>query len=439
MMISSKTNEYYHNPYGSNLGSLSEYLANKAYQDQKLNYIIVLFLLAVLISACWLSRPIFANTDTGGTKIATHQQQIYLQKNFEENIKNKYNKSYITFPTQGVAHIKKIKYINSKPIKINIVEINTKVNPNLDIKPQIASQTLNSKKTIRRIAQQEGATIAINGGYFKPQTGVPLGALMIDRNVLTGQIYNRVGIAIFDDGEQISFKMDNIKFDIKAYTKTSMVEIDNINQPRMLSTYTLLYTPIWGKMSPVAPKGGYNMLVINNKIEKISANPIEFVENSVVISAPKSVITKLAHNNKEIYIDIKLQEGLEGAKHIIGAGPYLVKNSEIFVDTKAQKLQAISGKNPRSAIGFKNDGTFMIVTVDGREKASVGMTLYELAHLMKDIGCEYAMNFDGGSSSVLYVKGKIANSALNKEGIAISNALVVSESFGDDIQLSSLN
>ena len=439
MMISSKTSEYYHNPYGSNLGSLSEYLANKAYQDQKLNYIIVLFLLAVLISACWLSRPIFANTDTGGTKIATHQQQIYLQKNFEENIKNKYNKSYITFPTQGVAHIKKIKYINSKPIKINIIEINTKVNPNLDIKPQIASQTLNSKKTIRRIAQQEGATIAINGGYFKPQTGVPLGVLMIDRNVLTGQIYNRVGIAIFDDGEQISFKMDNIKFDIKAYTKTSMVEIDNINQPRMLSTYTLLYTPIWGKMSPVAPKGGYNMLVINNKIEKISANPIEFVENSVVISAPKSVITKLAHNNKEIYIDIKLQEGLEGAKHIIGAGPYLVKNSEIFVDTKAQKLQAISGKNPRSAIGFKNDGTFMIVTVDGREKASVGMTLYELAHLMKDIGCEYAMNFDGGSSSVLYVKGKIANSALNKEGIAISNALVVSESFGDDIQLSSLN
>jgi len=55
---------------------------------------------------------------------------------------------------------------------------------------------------------------------------------------------------------------------------------------------------------------------------------------------------------------------------------------------------------------------------------------------MKKLGCEYAMNFDGGSSSALYVDGKIANSAHNKEGIAISNALIVSEE--NSVQISSL-
>ena len=105
----------------------------------------------------------------------------------------------------------------------------------------------------------------------------------------------------------------------------------------------------------------------------------------------------------------------------------LLKESKIFLDTKEQKLLAISGKNPRSAIGFKQDGTFIIVTVDGREQSSVGLTLYELASFMKSIGCEYAMNLDGGSSSAIYVKGKIANSALNKEGIRVSNALTVIE------------
>ena len=102
-------------------------------------------------------------------------------------------------------------------------------------------------------------------------------------------------------------------------------------------------------------------------------------------------------------------------------------------------MQAISGKNPRSAVGYKNDGTFIIVTIDGREKDSVGMTLYELAKLMKNIGCEYAMNFDGGSSSAMYIKGKIVNSAINYEGIAVSNALTISEIYPDDYQLSSLN
>lgn len=437
-MVNSKTVEYYHASYGSSLSFLSEYIANKTYQDKKLSYIIILFLLAVLISTCLLSKPIFAKTDPEPSKFATHQERLYLQKNFEENIKNKYNKAYVTFPSKGIAHIKKTKYINNKPIRINIVEINTRVNPNLKIKPQLASDKLNSKKTVRRIAQNQGASIAINGGYFKPQTGVPLGALMIDRKVFTGQIYNRVGIAIFEDGNKTSFKMDNIAFDIKAYTKDAVVQIDNINQPRMLSSYTLLYTPDWGQSSTVAPKGGYNMLIVGNKIEKISANPIQFVENSFIIQAPREVIQKLAKNNKEIYIDINLQESLSGAKHILGAGPYLVKDGEIYLDTTDEKLQAISGKNPRSAIGFKNDGTFIMVTIDGREQASIGMTLKELARFMKEIGCEYAMNFDGGSSSALYVKGKIANSAHNKEGVAVSNVLLVSEEIDDKIELSSL-
>ena len=56
---------------------------------------------------------------------------------------------------------------------------------------------------------------------------------------------------------------------------------------------------------------------------------------------------------------------------------------------------------------------------------------------MKNIGCDYAMNFDGGSSSALYVDGTIVNSAHNKEGVAVSNALVVSEKI-NDVQLTSL-
>ena len=66
------------------------------------------------------------------------------------------------------------------------------------------------------------------------------------------------------------------------------------------------------------------------------------------------------------------------------------------------------------------------------------MTLTELAKFMKSIGCDYAMNFDGGSSSALYVKGKTVNSAINKEGIAVSNALLISEIYDNELQLSSL-
>ena len=55
------------------------------------------------------------------------------------------------------------------------------------------------------------------------------------------------------------------------------------------------------------------------------------------------------------------------------------------------------------------------------------MTLWEISRLMKDLGCKYAMNLDGGGSSVIYVKGKIENTPAYREGIAISNAIVVNE------------
>ena len=66
------------------------------------------------------------------------------------------------------------------------------------------------------------------------------------------------------------------------------------------------------------------------------------------------------------------------------------------------------------------------------------MTLKELAVLMKNLGCDYAMNFDGGSSSAVYVKGRIVNHAVNKEGIAVSNALTISEINPYEMQLAGI-
>jgi len=435
-MINSTTEEYYRNYSGALLG---KYIQNA--QDTRFNYILAFIIICIMLATIALTQPLFANTSAKGVNInyspPPNKEIILDKKVFEENIKQKYKANQIFFPTAGIAHIKKIKYINSKPVKINIVEVNTKVNPYLKIQPQTASEKLNSKSTVRKIAQKNGSIVAINGGFFKPQTGVPLGALMIDGKVLTGPIYNRVGIAIFENNHKTSFKMTNIEFEINAITKNNTVRIDNINQPRMLQSYLLLYTSDWGKTIPAPPKTGWNMIIRDNKIIKITANSTEIEENDMVLQGNKDKLSKLAQDG-EIKIEIKLQQELQGAKHIIGAGPYLVKDSQIYVDTQTQRLQAISGKNPRSAIGYKHDGTLIIVTVDGREETSVGMTLRELAVLMKNLGCEYAMNFDGGSSSAIYVKGRIANSAVSKEGIAVSNALTVTEVNPYEMQLAGI-
>ena len=61
---------------------------------------------------------------------------------------------------------------------------------------------------------------------------------------------------------------------------------------------------------------------------------------------------------------------------------------------------ATGSRAPRTAIGIKADGNVVLFVVDGRQAPySVGMTGYELAQTMIDLGCVTAVNCDGGGTS----------------------------------------
>ena len=340
--------------------------------------------------------------------------------NFNNSVRNRYKNSMIYDVALGVKHIKLTKTISGRPVRINVVEINQKLNPNLQINPQLSSSRLASKSTITTLARKNNSLVAINGTYFKPQTGVPLGTLMINGKMYTGPIYNRVAMGIFEDG----FDMARLELNAQVKSFKGNIKVDNINQPRMLSTHVIVYTPEWGSFAPPSPKYGKQIAVENGKIVSIGTQAMPIPHNGYVIVGPNERLAKL-YKAKLVALDIKTIPNWDNVKHIISGGPYLVKNGEIFVDMTEQKLGAIGGKNPRTAIGYTQDGNFIMVAVDGREGASVGLTLKELAWFMKSIGCTNAMNLDGGGSTVMYVNGRVVNMPKVKGGIALSNALTI--------------
>ena len=345
------------------------------------------------------------------------------QKNFDLMIKQKFPKAIVNDVTDGVKHIKLTKYYSGRPVRINVVEVDFNLAKDLELTPALSSsQNLKSRRTITTIAKNNNAIVALNGTYFKPQTGVPLGTLMIDEKMYTGPIYDRVAMGIFDDG----FDIARVQFTSTVKGSGHTINVNNINQPRMLSTHVIVYTPEWGKYSPYAPKYGVGLLVVDDKIVKASANPIQIPDNGYVISGPKKQLYPLLEK-KKVKLDIKTTPEWKGVKHIISGGPYLVKNGEVFVDMTAQKLGSIGGRNPRSAIGYTADNNFILVAVDGREGSSIGMTLMELANFMKSIGCVNAMNLDGGGSTVMYVNGQVVNKPQARGGIPLSNAIILSK------------
>jgi hypothetical protein len=65
--------------------------------------------------------------------------------------------------------------------------------------------------------------------------------------------------------------------------------------------------------------------------------------------------------------------------------------------------------NPRTGIGITPRGKILLVTVDGRSRSSVGMTLGQFGQLFRYLGAESALNLDGGGSTTMVVRGDIVN------------------------------
>lgn len=74
-------------------------------------------------------------------------------------------------------------------------------------------------------------------------------------------------------------------------------------------------------------------------------------------------------------------------------------------------------RHPRTAVGVTRDRkTLLLVTVDGRSAASVGMTLVELADFMKSLGAWDALNFDGGGSTTMVIGDRVVNTPSDRTG-----------------------
>lgn len=112
---------------------------------------------------------------------------------------------------------------------------------------------------------------------------------------------------------------------------------------------------------------------------------------------------------------------LTAVQTAIGGGPTLVRNGRV------QSWSGFQMRHPRSAVGFSREHIFL-VEVDGRQGSlSVGMSLPELAAYMVKLGCESAMNLDGGGSATMWVIGNVINSPSEGRERPSANALVVVE------------
>jgi hypothetical protein len=116
------------------------------------------------------------------------------------------------------------------------------------------------------------------------------------------------------------------------------------------------------------------------------------------------VYSQKAPDRPTLYINQKNEMAFDEPKGKV----YNAISGERMLVSKGQKVGGLDAqlRQPRTAVGFNRNGRWLyLVVVDGREQASEGASLSELADLLISYGVYNAMNLDGGGSSTLAIEG----------------------------------
>ncbi|MDN5288049.1 MAG: hypothetical protein JWR38_4323 [Mucilaginibacter sp.] len=96
------------------------------------------------------------------------------------------------------------------------------------------------------------------------------------------------------------------------------------------------------------------------------------------------------------------EQKLDG-QDVMLTGPLLLHNDQqVKIDSNSFSVT----RHPRSAIAITDNNRILMITVDGRDANSAGMSLFELSKILHWLHCKDGVNLDGGGSTTLWVKNK---------------------------------
>ncbi len=272
--------------------------------------------------------------------------------------------------------------------------------------------TLVGTAPLIKTAERYNAVAAINSGFFNRKNQLPLGAIRFNGNWISSPILNRGAIAWNDRGK---IKIGRLSIQESITTNTGQTLPIKTFNSGYVQTGIARYSPVWGAT--------YSPLTDNETIVTVQNNAVIAqlpggAAGKATFPIPTNGYLLVARgNNLSIPVGtiFRLQSATIPADfatypQILAAGPVLMQNRQIVLDAKAEGFSDafIREKAIRSAICTTEAGNILIAAVHNRVSGA-GSTLAEAARVMQQLGCNDALNFDGGSSTSLYLGGQLIN------------------------------
>jgi exopolysaccharide biosynthesis protein len=271
--------------------------------------------------------------------------------------------------------------------------------------------------------------LAVTNGDFdftRPEShmGVSLGLSVIDGRIWTGDESNRPVLAFTKKGEPV---IGIPALHIEARVGQKRIPVFAINKPMGGGESRWMFTgqfrsrvPVSGSFrslvaTPVSHAGPlplHKTITVRLAETQNGVSEVHVPSGGLVIVNPSGDRSDLSRAKAGDRIKIQIDASVEGKqiRDAIGGFPILVRNGNRSME--GEIADGLRQRHPRTAVCYNRDSVIFTV-VDGRQPSlNVGMTLEELADLMVGLGCDVAMNTDGGGSSVMAIQNETGSLAI---------------------------
>lgn len=305
------------------------------------------------------------------------------------------------------------------------------LDPSWEIRPMWAhSFGLSGLASLDQIAQQHGAKMGINAGFFNRNTGYPIGALRQQGRWISSPILGR-GAMAWDNQGHFLFARLHLRGQLSTSSGLTL-PLAGINTAFPTEGIVQI-TPDWGSVYQLAEEE----TVVEVNHTQVTAIYPGIAGSPISIPAAGYLLIERGQNGAiqplEIGSDLTLEflldpPDLNAYPYVVGAGPLLIQQGQIVLDPELEGFKPDFAKQPaaRSVICQLKTGQIWLGVMGNSE---TGVTLSDLAERLKTWGCQEALNLDGGSSATLYQQGRIVNGPADSTWIPrIHNGLGVFDS-----------
>lgn len=152
-------------------------------------------------------------------------------------------------------------------------------------------------------------------------------------------------------------------------------------------------------------------------VDFIESNDQVINDNRINKNGKRSVHQEAAILFNHGQISLEKWNGQPGWEKTLEAEDIMVTGPLLVLDGQSEKLDTANAFNktrhPRSAVAITKNNRVLLITVDGRQENSAGMSLFELTKLISWLGARQGINLDGGGSTTLWVNNKSGGEVVN--------------------------